>query len=77
MKRSIKVLFVQTLRSIYGMIESALLWYELFTTSLSYLRLKLNPYERCIANKVINKNQCTIGWFIYDNKFSQMDDLIN
>ena len=59
------------------MIHSALLWHELFSTTLSYLGFKINPYEHCIANKMINENQCTIGWFIYYNKISHMNDSVN
>ena len=39
-----KVLCVLILKVLYGMIESALLWYDLFSTILSYLGFKLNPY---------------------------------
>ena len=31
---------------------------------------EINPYEKCIANKIINGNQCTIGWYVDDNKIS-------
>ena len=39
---------------IYGMIESDLIWYDLLSTILSDLGFKLNPYEKSIANKVID-----------------------
>ena len=32
-----------------------------------------NPYEPCIANKVINGKQCTICWHVDDNKISHED----
>ena len=48
-----------------------------FSATLSGLGLKLNPYEGFIANKVIGEHQCTIGWFLDDNKVSQMDDSFN
>ena len=59
-----KVLYVLILNSIYGIIESALLWYYLFSATLSYLGFKLNTYEQFIANKVFYEHQCTIGWFV-------------
>ena len=40
------VLCVLILKAIYGMIESALLWYDLLSTTLLDLGFKLNPYER-------------------------------
>ena len=35
---------------------------------------KLNPYIKCIANKVIDEHQCTIGWFVDDKKVSHKYD---
>ena len=55
-----KLLCVLILKAIYGMIESALLWYDLLFKTLSYLGFKLNHYKRCISNKVIDDHQCTI-----------------
>ena len=33
----------------------------------------LNPYEPCIANKVIDGHQCTVAWYVDDNKISHQD----
>ena len=40
-----RVLYVEVLRSIYGCIEAALLWYEMFTKSLKKMGFKINPYD--------------------------------
>ena len=76
-ERGKKTLYVQVLKVIYGMIESALLWYELFTTTLDGLGSELNPYDRCLANMVINGKQCTIAWYVDDNKVLHMHDKVN
>ena len=68
-----KVLYLKVLRALYGCIESALLWYELFTTTLTNMGFKVNPYNRCVANKMINGNQCTIVWYVDDRKVSHVD----
>ena len=34
---------------------------------------KLNPYDACVANKTINGKQCTIVWYVDDNKISHVD----
>ena len=34
---------------------------------------KLNPYDKCVANKVINGKQCTIAFYVDDNKISHED----
>ena len=33
----------------------------------------INPYDRCVANKVINGEQCTIVWYVDNNKVSHKD----
>ena len=42
--RGKKVLYMIILKAIYRMIEIALLWYDLFYTTLLDLGFKLNPY---------------------------------
>ena len=34
---------------------------------------ELNPYDRCVANKMINGSQCTMAWYVDDNKLSHKD----
>jgi hypothetical protein len=68
-----KVLYVQILRALYGMIESALLWYNLYTEVLLKEGFKINPYDCCVANKIINDKQCSIGWYVDDNILSHVE----
>lgn len=77
MENGKKVLYVQVLKEIYGMIESALRWYKLFTGTLCGMGFELNPYDRCVANKTIDGSQCTVGWYVDDNKVSHVDDKVN
>jgi len=49
-----KVLFVPILKALYGMIESALLWYIMYTEVLQKEYFELNSCDPCVANKVIN-----------------------
>lgn len=60
-------------KAIYGCIESALLWYNLYVTTLEKEGFVLNAYDRCVANKMINGKQCTICWYVDDNKLSHME----
>ena len=62
------------LQAIYGCIESALLWYNFYSTTLENEGFKINPYDRCVANKIINGKQCTIAWYVDDNKISHVDE---
>jgi len=61
------------LRAIYECIESALQWYILFKTTLEKEGFKINNYDRCVTNKMINRKQCTISWYVDDAKLSHMD----
>ena len=62
-----KVIYVQLIKALYGCLRSALLWYELYTTKLQSMGFELNPYDPCVANKIINNKQCSIGYYVDDN----------
>ena len=68
-----KVLYVQILKALYGMIESALLWYTLYTDVLQKEGFVINPYDKCVANKMIDDKQCTIAWYVDDNILSHIN----
>ena len=53
-ERGRKVLYMEILQAIYGYIESALRWYELYSETLQKEGFIINPYDRCVANKEIN-----------------------
>eukprot|EP00957_Ditylum_brightwellii_P047606 3616093-Ditylum_brightwellii.AAC.1 len=37
---------------------------------------KVNPYDRCVANDMINGKQCTLVWYVDDNKLSYADSKV-
>jgi len=67
------VLYVQLVRALNGCVQSALLWYELYSTTLKEIGFELNPYDLCVANTTIKGKQCTICWYVDDNKISHED----
>jgi len=71
-----KVLYLQLLKALYRCVQSALLWYDLFTNTLVQIGFKLNPYDLCVANSQIKGKQCTIVWYVDDNKISHVDDTV-
>ena len=71
--KKIKCLYVKVLCALYGCLESAFMWYELYSNTLKKLGFKINPYDRCVANKMINGSQCTIVFYVDDNKISHID----
>ena len=69
-ENGVKVLYLKVIRAIYGCIQSALLWYNLYSATLEKEGYKINPYDRCVANKNINGSLCTVVWYVDDNKVS-------
>ena len=68
-----RVLYVQLLKALYGCVQSALLWYDLFTNTLKAAGYVLNPYDACVANQTIEGKQCTIVWYVDDSKISHVN----
>ena len=68
-----RVLYVQLDKALYGCVQSALLWYELYSSTLQDMGFTLNPYDLCVANAEIKNKQCTILWYVDDNKISHMN----
>ena len=54
-ENGMKVLYVQLDKALYGCVQSALLWYELYLSTLKELGFILNPYDLCVANATINE----------------------
>jgi hypothetical protein len=55
-------------------------YYKPFTVALSQLYcgmkgmgFEINPCDKCTANKIIDGHQCTICWYVGDNKLSHKD----
>jgi hypothetical protein len=57
-----KVLYARLDKGIYGCVKSAMLWYNLFSSSLQEMGFIINPYDKCVANCEVNGKQCTIVW---------------
>jgi hypothetical protein len=64
---------VRLVKAIYGCVKSALLWYELFHGTLKEMGFVINPYDSCMANCTIEGKQCTIAWYVDDNKNSHVN----
>ena len=45
-----KVIYLEILRAIYGMLEASILWYKKFQKDLESVGFKFNPYDACVAN---------------------------
>jgi hypothetical protein len=71
-----KVIYVEVLKAIYGMLEAALLWYKTFRKDLEDVGSVFNPYNPCVANKVQGSQQ-TILFHVDDLNLSHKLKLVN
>ena len=69
-----KVIYVRLLKAMYGTLTAPILWYKLFASTLLEMGFTINPYDLCVANKVINGKQMTICWYVDDLKVSHVDE---
>jgi hypothetical protein len=60
------VLYLQLQKALYGRMNSALLFYMKLVTELQEMGFEINPYNPCIANKMVNGMQMTIRWHVDD-----------
>ena len=67
------VLYVELLKALYGTLKAALLFWKLLSSKLLSWGFVINPYDWCVANKMIDGKQCTIVWHVDDLKISHVD----
>ena len=60
-------------KAIYGLLVSAMLFHKKLIKDLQGYGFKLNPYDPCVANKMVNGDQLTVSWHVDDLKSSHMD----
>jgi hypothetical protein len=75
-------MYVQLTKALYGTLQAALLFWKDLSGHLIRQGFVLNPYDNCVANKMIEGTQCTIVWHVDDLKLSHLkqevlEDLIN
>jgi hypothetical protein len=75
-ENGVPTLYVRLIKALYGCVQSALLWYELFTQTLESMGFVLNPYDHCVANCLVEGSQCTICWYVDDTKISHKDPAV-
>ena len=59
-KKGLKQLIVQCQNALYGTMVESLLYYRNFTKSLTDVGFKINPYDPCVANNMVNGQHMTI-----------------
>jgi hypothetical protein len=68
------ILYVELLKkALYGTLKAALLFWKRLSNQLAEWGFKVNPYDWCAANKMINGKQCTVVWHVDNLKISHVD----
>ena len=57
---------VQMLKALYGMMVSSLLYYKKLRKDIESIGFEVNPYDMCVANRIIKGKQHTITWHVDD-----------
>jgi hypothetical protein len=68
-----KVLYVVMIMALYGMLQSSLLYYKKFRKDIESIGFRVNPYDPCVANRMVNGKQHTVTWHVDDLKSSHVD----
>ena len=76
-ERGQRVLYILVLQAIYGMLISSVLWYNKFRKDLEKVGFEFNPYDPCIANRIVNGKQQTIKFHVDDLMSSHINPKVN
>ena len=66
------VLYLRLKKALYGTMKSALLFYRKLVSELQEMGFEINPYDPCVANKMVNGMQMTIRWHVHDLMISHL-----
>jgi len=77
MENGKRLIYVEVHRAIYGLLVSSLLWYKQFRGDLEGQGFIFNPYDPCIANKMVDGKQHTIRFHVDDLLSSHIDPKVN
>jgi hypothetical protein len=72
-KKGETVIVMRLKKALYGTIKAAYLFWKKLTADLKSWGFVINPYDPCVANKIINGAQCTVVWHVDDVKISHVD----
>ena len=67
------ILYVELVKALYGTIRAALIFWRKITKQITKWGFTVNPYDWCVANKMLRGSQLTITWHVDDLKISHAD----
>ena len=49
------------LKALYGMMITSILYYNRFIKDIKSIEFELNPYDTCVANRIVDGKQHTVA----------------
>jgi hypothetical protein len=65
--------YIRLLKALHGTLRAARLFWKMPSEQLIEWGFEINPYDWCVANKVIDGKQCTVRWHVDGLKISHQD----
>ena len=56
------------------MLRASLLFYKILRSDLEFVGLVINPYDLCVANKMVNGKQMSVCWHVDDLSVTYMEE---
>ena len=72
-----KIIYVEMKKALYRMLQSLLLYYKKFRKDLEAISFITNPYDPCVANRIIKGKQHMVTWHIDSLKSSYVTLKVN
>jgi len=67
-------MYVKLKHALCGTLQAAMLFWKDLTKTLTDLGFIVNPYDRCVTNKMIGGKQCTVLWHVENIKISHVSN---
>jgi hypothetical protein len=68
---------VEVLKAIFGMLQASLMFYKKLRRDLEEIGFIVNPYDPCVANRIVKGKRHTITWHVDDLKSTYEDAKVN
>ena len=72
-KKGRQVLYLRLQKALYSMMKSAFLFYKKFIKETKNMSFEINPYDPCVASKLVSGKQMTVRWHANDLMISHID----
>jgi Reverse transcriptase (RNA-dependent DNA polymerase) len=73
----VKVIYVQVLKALYGMLQASLLFYKKLRKDLEEIGFEVNSYNSYVANRIVREKRHTITWHVENLKSIHEDPKFN